>query len=84
MTAQMPEWPRSDTALIDVDRAHKALEQVNDEIDAAVGAATAKINAAYTPISFAAQSALYDAMSKAASAGFTYQQLREVMDCDGH
>lgn len=84
MTEQMPEYPLSSTALLDVDRAHKALEKINDEIDAAVIAATAKINGEYTPIMFAAQSVLYEAMGKAAEAGFTYQQLRDTMDCDAH
>jgi hypothetical protein len=66
MTAQMPEYPQSDTALIDVDRAHKALEKINSELVAACDAATDRIAQDFNPIIF------------------TYQQLREVMDCDGH
>lgn len=73
-----------DDALLNVDRAHKAVEKINDEITEAVNAATAKINAEYTPLVFEAQSVLYEAMAKAASVGFTYRELNEVMDCDGH
>jgi len=71
-------------ALLNVDRAHKALEKINDEIDAAVQAATQRITSEFAPIDFAARSVLYEAMSKAAEAGFTYQQLCEVMGCDHH
>ena len=70
--------------LIRVDLAHKALEKINAEIGEAVEAATAKINAEYTPLVFESQSVLYEAMAKAAAAGFTYRQLNDVMDCDGH
>lgn len=75
---------QDEDVLLNVDRAHKALEKVNDEIGEAVEEATAKINAEYSPICFAAQSVLYEAMSKAASQGFTYRELAEVMQCDGH
>lgn len=84
MSAQMPEYPQSDTALIDVDRAHKALEKINSELVAACDAATDKIAQDFNPIIFAAQSVLYEKMGQAANVGFTYNQLREVMDCDGH
>jgi len=70
--------------LLNVDMAHKAVEKINAEISAAVEAATAKINAEYTPLVFESQSVLYEAMAKAAAAGFTYRQLNDVMDCDGH
>jgi phosphoribosyl-ATP pyrophosphohydrolase len=70
--------------LIRVDLAHKALEKINAEIGEAVEAATAKINAEYTPVVFESQSVLYEAMAKAAAVGFTYKQLNDVMDCDGH
>ena len=53
--------------LIMVDLAHKALEKINAEIGEAVEAATAKINAEYTPLVFESQSVLYEAMAKAAS-----------------
>lgn len=73
-----------DDALINVDRAHKAVEKINDEIDASIKAATAKINAEFTPVVFEAQSVLYEVMAAACRIGFTYKELREVMDCDGH
>lgn len=84
MTAQMPDYPVSNTALIDVDRAHKALDKIQAELHAACDAATTRIANDFNPIIFASQSVLYEAMGKAAAAGFTYDQLREVMDCDGH
>lgn len=84
MTEQLPEYPLSATALLDVDRAHRALEKINDEIDAAVLAATTAINIKYTPIMYASQSVLYEAMGKAAEAGFTRAQMYEVMQCDSH
>jgi hypothetical protein len=84
MSNGMPSYPLSSTALIDVDRAHKAVEKINDEIDAAVEAATLAINAKYGPVSYASQSVLYEAMGKAAEAGFTRTQMAEVMDCDNH
>lgn len=74
----------SSYALLNVDKAHQALEKINAEIDAAIQAATQKITATYAPIDFAARSVLYEAMGKAAEAGFTYHQLCEVMGCDGH
>jgi hypothetical protein len=84
MSNGMPEYPLHSTALIDVDRAHKAVEKINDEIDAATKAAVAKINAEFSPIVFESQSVLYEAMSKAARVGFTYKELRDAMDCDNH
>ena len=75
---------RDANAMLNVDRAHKAVEKVNDEIDAAVERAIADINAKYSPIALMAQSVLYEAMGKAAEAGFTRRQMVEVMDCDSH
>jgi hypothetical protein len=75
---------RDTNAMLDVDRAHKAVEKINVEIDTAVQQAIDAINAKYSPISFLATSVLYEAMGRAAEAGFTRQQMHEVMDCDGH
>jgi non-canonical (house-cleaning) NTP pyrophosphatase len=84
MATGMPQYPLSETALLDVDRAHKALEKVQAELEAAIDAANERIAEQFNPIVFASQSVLYEAMGKAASAGFTYAQLRETMDCDSH
>lgn len=84
MSEQMPEWSHSETALLDVDRAHKALEKVQAELEAAIDAANERIAKEFNPIVFASQSVLYEAMGNAANAGFSYAQLREVMDCDMH
>jgi hypothetical protein len=73
-----------ENALLNVDRAHKALDKINDEIDTAVQQAIDGINAKYSPVSFAATSVLYEAMGKAAEAGFTRAQMYEVMQCDAH
>jgi len=73
-----------ENALLNVDRAHRAVEKINDEIDAAVQAAIDGINAKYAPISYQATSVLYEAMGKAAEAGFTRVQMAEVMQCDSH
>lgn len=74
----------NENALLNVDRAHKALEKINEELRDAMDAASDKIAEQFNPIIFASQSVLYEAMSKASEAGFTYSQLREVMDCDNH
>jgi hypothetical protein len=84
MTEQLPEYPHNDAALVNVVRAHTALEKINAEIDEAVKEATRKINAQYTPMMYAAQSVLYEAMGQASGAGFTYRELCEVMQCANH
>lgn len=80
----LPYIEHDSNALLNVDRAHKALDKVQDEIRAAIEKATADINTKFNPVTFTAQSVLYEAMGKAAEAGFTYQQLCDTMDCDSH
>lgn len=80
----MPYIEHDSNALLNVDRAHKALEKIQDEIRGAIDKATDEINAKYNPVTFAAQSVLYEAMGKASEAGFTYQQLCDTMHCDDH
>lgn len=75
---------RDVNAMLDVDRAHKAVEKINQEIDDAVNKAIEAINAKYSPLAFTATSVLYEAMGRAAEAGFTRAQMHEVMDCDMH
>jgi hypothetical protein len=80
----LPHLDADPNSLLQVDLAHKAYEKVQVEIAAAVRAANLKINEQFSPVLFTAQSVLYEAMGKAAAAGFTYKQLCDVMDCDGH
>ena len=83
--SQVADFTQRDAnAMLDVDRAHKAVEKINAEIDAAVDAAIIAVNAKYSPVAFTATSVLYEAMGRAAEAGFTRQQMHEVMDCDLH
>lgn len=83
--SQVADFTNRDVnAMLDVDRAHKAVEKLNNEIDAAVVKAIEDINARYSPICFMATSVLYEAMGRAAEAGFTRAQMHEVMDCDAH
>lgn len=80
----LPHIEADPNTLLQVDLAHKAYEKIQREIAAAIKVANEKINEEFTPVLFTAQSVLYEAMGKAASAGFTYKQLCDVMECDGH
>ena len=80
----LPDFPQDENALLKLDKAHKALDQVNkayhDELDLVIDATDQK----HSPFIYAAQSVLYEAMGNAAMAGFTREQMIAVMDCPSH
>ena len=80
----MPHIESDPNTMLELDQAHKAYEKVQLEIETAVAAANRRINEEFTPILYTAKSVLYEAMGKAAQAGFTLTQMYEVMDCDSH
>lgn len=75
---------QDENALLNLDRAHNAYEKVENEIVEALSEAQMKVYERFNPILFESRSVLYEAMGKAAKAGFTYAQLRETMNCDNH
>lgn len=70
--------------LLNVDRAHKAFEKVQTELVEAMQAAQRKVETEFNPVLFESQSVLYEAMAKAAAAGFTYEQMAQTMNCENH
>lgn len=82
--SEMPEYPLSSDALLQVDRAHKAYELISNEYIAEIDRLNKELAVKFNPSIFAAQSVLYEAMGQASSAGFTYEQMVEVMECDQH
>lgn len=71
-------------ALLKVDRAHKAHEKISGELSEALVAAQKKVYAQFNPIFFESQAVLYDAMTAAAKAGFTYEEMAQTMGCANH
>lgn len=73
-----------ENALLNVDRAHQAVEKIQVEIVEAVRQAQIKVYEKYNPILFESQSVLYEAMAKAAQAGFSYEEMAQTMQCSNH
>lgn len=75
---------QDENALLNVDRAHKAVEKTSRELEEALLAAQRKVYEQFSPLLFECQSVLYEAMGKAARAGFSYEDMAKTMGCANH
>lgn len=75
---------QDENALLHLDRAHTAFEKVQKEYVEALDAARLKVTEQYNPLFYEAQSVLYEAMGKAAKAGFSDNEMAKTMQCGAH
>lgn len=82
--SDMPSFPQDENALIKLTRAHEALDKAQNSYADDLNRAMDEIDQKHSPFIYAAQSVLYEAMGNAAMAGFTKEQMVDVMACEGH
>jgi hypothetical protein len=80
----MPHYPQDENALLKLSKAHEALDKANAVYLQEYERLTAELAQKHNPFIYMAQSVLYEALGNAAMAGFSRDQMYEVMDCDGH
>jgi hypothetical protein len=82
--SSMPLYPQDENALVKLTQAHDALDKVQQAYADELNRAMDEIDQKHSPFMYAAQSVLYEAMGNAAMAGFTKEQMVDVMACEGH
>lgn len=73
-----------ENALLNLDRAHQAFEKVQSEYVEAMNAAQRKVQEQFNSLFYESQSVLYEAMGKAAKAGFSDAEMAQTMGCGSH
>jgi len=80
----MPHIEPDEDALLQLDRAHKAYNAAVRDYQADIAESDRRLAAKHNPFLWTAQSVLYEAMGKAAFAGFSPADLVQTMGCDQH
>lgn len=84
MSGNLSEMTPDDDVLVKLDRAHKGFEGAVAAYQADMEKAHRQVVAKHNPFLWTAESVLYEAMAKAAFAGFTNEEMSKAIGCSAH
>jgi hypothetical protein len=80
----MPHIEPDEDVMVQLDRAHKGYEAAVRAYNADIAEANRQLAQKHNPFLWTAQSVLYEAMGKAAFAGFSPADMAQTMGCSDH